>query len=64
VLAGIAEHYDPATLVGKRVVVVSNLAPRAIMGVESHGMCLAATDASGLGLLTVDREVAPGTRVS
>ncbi|MEZ4253013.1 MAG: methionine--tRNA ligase subunit beta, partial [Polyangiales bacterium] len=42
VLAGIRKHYDPEALVGKRVVVVANLAPRKMMGLESHGMILAA----------------------
>src|SRR5439155_1653099 len=41
VLAGIAEHYAPADLVGKKVVVVANLAPAKLMGIESQGMVLA-----------------------
>jgi methionyl-tRNA synthetase len=44
ILGGIKEAYAPADLVGKRVVVVANLAPRALMGIESHGMLLAASD--------------------
>jgi methionyl-tRNA synthetase len=44
ILGGIKEAYAPADLVGRRVVVVANLAPRALMGIESHGMLLAASD--------------------
>ncbi len=44
ILGGIKEAYSPADLVGRRVVVVANLAPRPLMGIESHGMLLAASD--------------------
>jgi methionyl-tRNA synthetase len=65
VLAGIREHYPPEALVGKRVIVVANLAPRKIMGLESQGMVLAASDTEhGLSVLGVEKEIAPGTRVS
>ncbi len=63
VVAGIAEAYPPADLVGKNVLVVTNLAPATIRGVESHGMILAAGDDAILGLSAVDRDVPPGTRV-
>ncbi len=43
VLAGIAEHFDPATLVGRRVAIVANLAPRKMRGLESNGMIVAAS---------------------
>ena len=62
VLAGIAEHYAPEDLVGKRVVIVANLKPRKLMGLESQGMVLAASDEGGLSLLGVDKAVAPGSR--
>jgi methionyl-tRNA synthetase len=62
ILAGIAEHYAPEALIGKRVVIVANLKPRKLMGVESKGMVLAASDENGLSLLTVDKEVEPGSR--
>ncbi len=62
-VAGIAEAYDPESLVGKRVVVVANLEPARIRGVESQGMLLAA-DLGGRPILaTFDEEVAPGTPV-
>ncbi|MDY6823355.1 MAG: methionine--tRNA ligase [Thermodesulfobacteriota bacterium] len=63
VVAGIAEHYTPESLVGKQVVVVANLKPAKLMGVTSHGMVLAAVDESGTVVATTDRDVTPGTRV-
>jgi methionyl-tRNA synthetase len=64
VLAGIGKQYAPESLVGKRVVVVANLAPRKMMGLVSHGMVLSATDADGLSVLATDRDVEPGSGVS
>jgi methionyl-tRNA synthetase len=63
VLAGIAEHYAPADLVGRKVVVVANLQPTTIMGIESNGMVLAGSGAGSLALLTLDRELPPGSKV-
>ena len=62
ILAGISEHYAPEDLIGKRVVIVANLKPRKLMGLESQGMVLAASDDEGLGVLLVDGEVTPGSR--
>lgn len=62
VLAGISEHYEAAELVGKRVVVVANLKPRKLMGLDSEGMVLAASDDSGLCVLEVGKEIKPGSR--
>jgi methionyl-tRNA synthetase len=62
VVAGIAQHYLPEDLLGKRVVIVANLAPAKLRGVTSHGMILAAVDENGLGVLTVDRDLPPGTQ--
>jgi methionyl-tRNA synthetase len=63
VLAGVAEHLSPEDLVGKHVVVVSNLAPRKMVGLESRGMLLMATDRTGkLVPLVADSE--PGSTVS
>ena len=65
VLAGIRKHYDAESMVGKRVVVVANLKPRKIMGLESQGMVLAASDDEhGLSVLGLEKDIAPGTRVS
>jgi len=62
-IAGIAEQYDPNSLKGREVVVLVNLKPRRIMGLESQGMILAADVEGEPVLLTVDREVPPGTKV-
>jgi methionyl-tRNA synthetase len=56
IVAGIRAHYDPATLVGTQVVVVANLEPATLRGVQSQGMLLAA---SGEGTLAVVRPAAP-----
>jgi len=56
IVAGIRAHYEPATLVGTQVVVVANLAPATLRGVESQGMLLAA---SGDGRLAVVRPAEP-----
>lgn len=66
ILAGIRAHYEPEQLVGKQIVVVANLAPRKMRGLESQGMLLAAVDdATGnMGLLTVDKQIPSGTRAS
>jgi methionyl-tRNA synthetase len=62
-VAGIAEHYAPADLVGKKVVVVANLEPAKLMGVESNGMVLAASAEGKLAVLTLDRDLPPGSKV-
>ncbi len=63
VVAGIAGSYRPEDLVGKTVVVVTNLAPATLMGVTSQGMLLAATTQDGVALLTVDGPAAPGNGI-
>ena len=64
VLSGIAAWYDPATLVGRRVVLVANLAPRTMRGVESQGMILSAEDENGnVVLLSPEKLVSGGARV-
>ena len=63
-VAGIAEHYNPEDLVGKKVVVVANLQPAKLMGEESRGMILAVDkEPGGLQVLIVDNSVKNGTRV-
>ncbi len=65
ILSGIAKEYAPEALVGKEVVVVANLDPRKMMGMESEGMLLAAHGEGGEPvILTVEREVAPGATIS
>ncbi len=64
IVAGIAQAYpDPAALVGKRIVVVANLAPRPLRGITSQGMLLAAGEPPDLQVVTVGDAIAPGTRV-
>jgi methionyl-tRNA synthetase len=63
-VAGIAEHYNPEDLIGKKVVVVANLQPAKIMGEESNGMILAVEkESGGLQVLMVDNSIKNGTRV-
>lgn len=82
VCAGIKAWYDPATLVGRQVIIVANLEPRQLRGEISAGMILAASDLKGepappaadgqkpgpeerdVVLLTIDRPVKPGSKVS
>jgi len=64
IVAGIAQAYpDPGQLVGKRIVVVANLAPKPLRGITSHGMLLAAGEPPNLQVVTVGEGIAPGTRV-
>jgi methionyl-tRNA synthetase len=63
VVAGIAEQYEPGSLVGRKVVIVANLQPATLMGVESNGMVLAASHENTVSLLTLDKDVPPGSQV-
>ncbi len=63
IVSGIAEHYTTEQLVGKTIVVVSNLKPAKIRGVESNGMLLAAKEGKTLKLVTVDGDIANGSSV-
>ena len=63
IVAGIARHYSPEELVGKRVVIVDNLEPATIRGVISNGMLLAAQDGETLSLVVPERPVTPGAKV-
>jgi methionyl-tRNA synthetase len=63
IVAGLAQSHTPEQLIGKNVLVVANLAPRTMRGIESQGMVLAAGDEAILGLAGVDTDVPPGTRV-
>jgi len=65
IVAGIAQHYAPADLVGKKVVVVANLEPAKLMGIQSQGMVLAGStaDDGALAVLVLDRDLPPGARV-
>jgi methionyl-tRNA synthetase len=63
IVAGIGKKYEPADLVGKCIVIVANLKPAKLMGIESQGMVLAAGDKDVAGLVTILEEVEPGTKV-
>lgn len=65
-VAGIRAHYTMEELVGRQIVVVANLQPAKLRGVESQGMLLAATDASSSGVIVLspEKQVAPGSKVS
>jgi methionyl-tRNA synthetase len=63
IVAGIRGHYEPASLVGRQIVVVNNLEPATIRGESSQGMLLAASDEQGVVLLRPDRDCTPGSKV-
>jgi methionyl-tRNA synthetase len=63
VVAGLVGLYSEPELIGKQVVLVANLEPVKLMGVESHGMVLAAEDDSGVHLLIPDVKTKPGSSV-
>lgn len=63
VVSGIAKHYTPEQMVGKRVVLVANLKPRAMRGIESQGMILCASEGDKLVLVTPESAIASGAEV-
>jgi methionyl-tRNA synthetase len=63
VVAGIAESYAPEALIGKRIILVANLAPRTLRGIESQGMVLAAEENGRIVLAGFDAPVSPGAKV-
>lgn len=66
ICAGIKGHYTPEELVGKNLILVANLAPRMMRGLESQGMLLAASnsDHSKIIVVTTDTDIEPGSSVS
>jgi methionyl-tRNA synthetase len=64
IIAGIAKHYKPEDLAGKKIIVVANLAPAKIRGEQSEGMLLAAADKDQLTILTVLNDIPSGTKIS
>jgi methionine--tRNA ligase beta chain len=63
-VAGIGKAYSPDELIGKKIVVVTNLQPARLMGVESHGMLLAASDdEGGLSIIIPERQIKKGSKV-
>ena len=63
IVAGIKVHYSRESLLGKSIVVVNNLAPSVIRGVESQGMLLAAKSEGLLSVLTLDKDLPPGSLI-
>ncbi len=63
IVAGIGKVYSPEDLIGKSIVVVANLKPAKLMGVESQGMLLAAGTDEDIAILSPEKQVPPGTRV-
>ena len=63
IVAGIGKKYEPESLIGKTIVIVANLKPAKLMGIESQGMVLAAGDSEVRGLATFVEDVEPGTKV-
>jgi methionine--tRNA ligase beta chain len=64
IVAGIRNHYTPEELVGRQIVVVANLEPAKLRGLESQGMLLAASDEGRVIILAIDKPVQPGAKVS
>jgi len=63
IVAGVAQHYQPEDLLGKKIVILANLEPTKIRGIVSEGMLLAASDDQALEVLVLDKEVSPGGKV-
>ena len=63
IVSGIATDYNAEELVGKKIVIIANLMPIKLRGVLSEGMILAAEDENGLSIVTLDKDVEPGTPV-
>jgi len=63
VVAGIGKSYTPEQLIDRSIVIVVNLKSAKLMGVESHGMLLAASSGDILSVVTPDREIKPGAKV-
>jgi methionyl-tRNA synthetase len=64
IIAGVAQDYPPEEIVGKTIIVVANLKPAKIRGLESQGMLLAVRTKDGLKLLTTDGDIPPGLSIS
>jgi len=63
-VAGIKGHYTKEELVGKKIVVIANLEPTVLRGVKSEGMLLAASDKEKVVLITVDKDIESGAKLS
>jgi len=63
IVAGIKNYYSKESLLGKEIVVIDNLEPAVLRGVESQGMLLAAQDEQGISIITPGREMTLGSIV-
>jgi len=63
IVAGIAKFYKPGDLIGKKIIVVANLEPKVLRGLESQGMLLAAEDGEKISLLIPDKAISPGAKI-
>jgi methionine--tRNA ligase beta chain len=63
IVAGIKAHYTPEQLKGKNIAVITNLEPAVIRGIESNGMLLAASGNESLSILTLDKDIPPGSKI-
>ncbi len=64
IVAGIANYYSPDELINKNVVIVANLEPRIMFGIESQGMILAVKDEDKLSVLVPEKEVKSGLKIT
>ncbi|MBU1863788.1 MAG: methionine--tRNA ligase subunit beta [Candidatus Omnitrophica bacterium] len=63
IVAGIRKHYTPEELVGKKIIVIANLEPVTLRGVESQGMLLAASDDERIVLLVPEKDISSGAKI-
>jgi len=64
IVAGVRKHYSKEDLVGKKIIVFTNLKPAILRGVKSEGMLLAASDGEKVVLLTPDEDIESGSKIS
>ena len=62
-VAGLAQHYESEKLKNKKIVILANLEPRKLKGIESQGMLLAAVDGEIVSVLTPDKDIPPGAKI-
>ncbi|MFX1490040.1 MAG: methionine--tRNA ligase [Promethearchaeota archaeon] len=63
IVAGLAEYYKASELAGKKIIVLTNLEPRKLRGITSHGMLLAADEEDSVSILVPDKDIGPGARI-
>ena len=63
IVAGVAQHYSPEDLIGRKVILVANLKPAKVRGIESQGMLLAAVGKKDLSIVSIDKDMPPGAKI-